>query len=428
MTATLDPTTRTIPTDDPTIYAEVPAELLEPQPLRVTGYSSRRADKGAELAHEARAFIKRFFHLPTDAATDAFVLWGVATNLLDAHNRLTLETFPLMFLGSDEPGSGKSTGVEMMENVLAGRGKRVAMPTAPAVLGYIQRNQHAILMDEADTLMGTSGGSDKLRCVMLESYTEGGVMPVGNRSAPGGVDEVNVHVPFLYAGLRQVIMSHPKLEALRTRTIVLPLSKPPAGVEVEPFKRRRDLPQAEMIRAALVRWGKRNAGKVAEIEPPLPEGVKYRDAQLWEPLIATAYVLGGDWPERALRACRELSQNEPGDNDDDDQPQTPLGFLLRDMAQVFADHGNPARLASRTIVHGLLELPRSPWRRWLDNDPQNVAVTGGKAIRDTLAARGVAPGVMKVDGMPVRGYERHELVSAGMPELPATNEDDDVAW
>jgi hypothetical protein len=406
-----------------------PFEATPAQPgLRVTGYTSPRRERGAELAHEARAFIKRFFYLRSDAAMDAFVLWGAMTNLVDQSQYPVLETLPLLYLGSEEPGSGKSRGVKMMDEVLCGNAKTVAMPTANSILGYIERSQHTILLDEADTLFGAGNDSKKIRGIMLDSYAEGGVVATGNISSPTGVREVNVHVPFLWAGLRQTLMSDARLEALRTRTVCIPLRKPPQGVTIERYRGRIHGPQAAMIQEALRTWGKRHAALAADLIPELPEDIRDRDADLWEPLYATALLLGGDWPERCQRACRELSRDEVSDNEGDDDPQTPLEYLLRDIATVYAGHGNPDRLASRDIVHGLLALPNSPWRKWLEGDPTNVTVTGGKAIANTVAARGVTPGVMKVDGLPVRGYERATLLTAGMPDLPAVDEDDDVAW
>jgi hypothetical protein len=412
-----------------TVPFEAPTTDVQNDRLQVTGYTSRnqRRDRGAELAHEARAFVRRFLHLPSDADLDTFVLWGIATNLVDSSKRLTLESFPLLYLGSDEPGSGKTRGVDMQDLVLCGNGKKVAMPTKASILGYIQRSQHAILLDESDTLFGNGSDSKHIRGIMLDSYTAGGVIPTGNRSAPGGVEEVDVHVPFLWAGIRKRLMSDPLLHALRTRTLCVTFRKPPETVRVEKFRRQVHLPQATMIRDALAKWGRLNASLAGELIPTLPEDIRDRDADLWEPLYVAALLLGGDWPERCERACRELSRGEAGESEADAEPQTPLEWLLADMATVFAQRGNPDRLASREIVHGLLDLPSSPWRRWLDSDPDNVAVTGGKAIASTVAARGVTPGVMKVDGLPVRGYDRQTLLEAGMPDLPAVNDEEETA-
>jgi hypothetical protein len=430
MTTVEDPPTVLAPVPDLAPY-EAPAVYDEvPEPLRVTGNGSSR-DRGAELAHEARAFVRRFFYLRSDAAMDLFVLWGVMTNLVDEETqRSPLESFPLLYLGSSGPECGKSRGVLMQQEVLCGNAKTVTMPTPAAILGSIERSQQAQLIDEADTLFGSGGDSKKIRGIMLDSYSMGGTVSIGNASSPTGTRDVDVHVPFLWAGIRHTLMSDSKLEALRTRSLVCPLAKPPKGVTIERFRRVRHLEQANMIRSSLKRWGNENATLAGELGATveLPETIENRDADLWEPLYVTALVLGGDWPARCERACRELEDGEMSENEDDDRPRTPLEFLLHDMGQVFALEGNPQRLASRTIVCGLLNLPGSPWRKWLASDPSNVAVTGGKAIADALSARNVTPGVMKLDGEAVRGYERDRLLAAGMPDLPATTEDDDVAW
>lgn len=367
-------------------------------------------DNGEALLDETRAFVKRFWAPPSEAALDLLVGWIAMTHAVDENSRLVFETSPRLFLCSTGPASGKSTALEMLE-LLTGRGKRIADPSAPAVLALIDQERATVLIDELDTLMGYGAGGRSLRTIMLEGYSEGGSIARGNRAAPGGSSLVPCFGPMAFAGMRQNFISNPTLAALRTRTIML-LCKPRShGQKVENYRRRLHAGQARGLSASLVKWGQRHANILGECWPEPPEGIEDRAAELWEPLLAVGEVVGGKWKGRMHRACRILGLGEP--EDQDDEPSTPVEMLLADMATVFMGED---RLATRTIVERLQLLPGSAWKRF-----PNV-VTAGKEIAAMLEPRGVAPTPCWLDGVTVRGYDRSALEAVGMPQLVSLTE------
>lgn len=369
-------------------------------------------DHGAALLNETRAFVRRFWAPPSEAALDAFVLWIAHTHAVDGDNRLVFETSPRMFLCSIGPASGKSTALQLME-LLSGRGKRIADPTAPSLMALISQERASIMIDELDTLMGSGAGGRSTRTVMLEGYAEGGSIARASSAAPGGHTMMSCFAPMAFAGMRQNFISNPKLDALRTRTIMV-LCKPRAhGQTVEPYRRRLHSGQARGLNAALVKWGTRNLNTLTDCWPDPPEGIEDRAAELWEPLLAVGEVVGGEWAERARNACRVLALGEP--EQDDDEPSTPVEMLLADMGQIFM---GDERLATRTIVERLLLLPGSAWTRF-----PNV-IAAGKEIAAMLEPRGVTPRPVKLDGTTVRGYDRADLEAAGMPVLDDVEDGD----
>jgi hypothetical protein len=83
----------------------------------------------------------------------------------------------------------------------------------------------------------------------------------------------------------------------------------------------------------------------------MPEGIQDRDADVWEPLLAVADLVGGAWPHRSREAAKVLvaasKETEPS-----------LGIrLLTDIKQVF----DADALPSKTLLQKLRDLEESPW-------------------------------------------------------------------
>lgn len=398
MTATIEPTTTTLPAyDPPTVYAEVPAELIEPQ---------RRAERpdGAVLLDDVRHHISRFWVASSDAALDLVVTWIAGTHATDLNNRMVFETYPHLFFGSKTPASGKSTALKMAQ-LLSARGEMVSDPTAPALLALIDTERAALMLDEMDTLAGSGGFGRSTRTILLESYKKSGAIVRGNRGNASGVKRTLCYAPVAMAGMWQNWISNPQLEALRTRTIMIPCVARRSGQNVEPYRARLHERDFRALQAGLAKWGSRNADALEEAWPQAPEGMEDRDAELVEPLLAVADAAGGDWPERIRTAVKVLLRNE-ADEDEESEPTTPREMLLADLSLVFHEE----RLASREIVARLSALPGSPWRRY--PSPQ----AAGKEIAHILAGADVKPRPVWLDGMTVRGYDRADLVAAGMPD------------
>lgn len=377
--------------------------MVETTPLRPD------RDHGEALLNETRAFVRRFWAPPSEVALDAFTLWLAHTHAVDNDNKLVFDTSPRFFLSSVGPASGKSTALQMLE-LLSGRGKRIADPSAPALMALISQERASLMIDELDTLMGAGAGGRSTRTIMLEGYAEGGAIARASSGAPGGHTMMSCFAPMAFAGMRQNFISNPRLDALRTRTITV-LCKPRAhGQVVEPYRRRLHAGQARSLNAALVKWGQRHMNELADSWPEPPDGIEDRAAELWEPLLAVGEVVGGEWAERARNACRVLALGQP---EDDDEPSTPVEMLLADMALVFMGE---ERLATRTIVERLLLLPGSAWTRFPN------AMAAGKEIAAMLEPRGISPKPVWLDGGTVRGYDREDLEAAGMPVLDNVTE------
>lgn len=383
-------------------------------------------DAFAAYAAEIRTFVATFWAPPSEAALDFLVLWIIATHLRGRDGRPFLpETFPLLFLGSVGPASGKSTALKIASE-LACRGKFMSDYTGPALINAVDGNAASLFLDEADTKVGQGAGPSGMRAHWLSSYEIGGT--VSRAMGKSETRDVDVHFPVAYAGMVKTFVTHPTLAALRTRTIML-ICRPNLGANAAPTIpfRVKHRGQAAAFREVMTAWGIANAPAiVADAEhTPMPSDVVNRDRQLWEVLFALADAVGGDWRERCEAACREITQGVPGE---DALPSSPLEWLLRDIAAVWTLGAE--RMSTSDIVTGLLNLPDSPWDRWLEAKPGSAIVSAGKQMARILADRNgadgepLSPRVMKIDRVAVRGFVLADLIAAGMPAPAPAPEDE----
>ena len=127
----------------------------------------------------------------------------------------------------------------------------------------------------------------------------------------------------------------------------------------------------------------------------MPPGVNDRPADVWEPLIAIADVIGGDWPERARDACAKIvnvaSTREPS-----------LSVrLLSDLRDIF---DTEAFLPTKVILERLHAMEESPWATYGTTGltPRHLAVK--------LREYGVSPVTQRVNLVTVKGYRANDLL------------------
>ena len=79
---------------------------------------------------------------------------------------------------------------------------------------------------------------------------------------------------------------------------------------VEPFRRRLHLEEGHKLKARLAEWAASAIGDAINAWPEMPNGIRDRDADVWEALLAVADVAGRNWPERA-RNCPAARNMDP---------------------------------------------------------------------------------------------------------------------
>ena len=126
----------------------------------------------------------------------------------------------------------------------------------------------------------------------------------------------------------------------------------------------------------------------------MPESLHDRAADCWRPLLAIADAVGGPWPTLARQAAVALSSI--------DADADAATLLLRDIKTIFVDDGNPAVLASSTLVERLVGLEDRPWAEWSRGRPLSTA-----KLARLLVGYGVSPaGSIRVGPKTARAYRR----------------------
>src|SRR5436190_426993 len=106
---------------------------------------------------------------------------------------------------------------------------------------------------------------------------------------------------------------------LASRCIVIRMHRKTAGEECERLKRLN----ATELKRKCARFVADHAEAIGSAEPQIPQGLTNRAADIWEPLLALADLVGGRWPELAREAATGLTARA--------QEHSPIGALLMDI-------------------------------------------------------------------------------------------------
>ena len=254
-----------------------------------------------------------FARFPSQAALDAVTLWAAHCHMRDENNVLVFRATPRLYLLSSEPGSGKSHVLELLGRVVPGWYGLDLEPTAPGLVYTISREHATVMIDESDVLFGAGGRKEAVRAII-----NGGTYRYGTYLNGRGAKATRVPVfgPLALAGL-DVLEKNTgdMLTALLSRGVKIRMEKA-SGEDRPPKLTRKAEDAAGQAKMWLERWAAQVRGEVADAEPEIPEGVEGRAEDIWTPLLSVAEAAGGEWPERARAACRELALALPDSGED----------------------------------------------------------------------------------------------------------------
>jgi hypothetical protein len=352
----------------------------------------------AELLDETKKFLERFIAYPNGESAVAHVLWILHTHLIDV-----FENTPRLGFLSPEPGSGKSRAMELTEALVPR-----AVLTVNSTPAYVFRKISAdpdglptLLQDEADAVFSKKDGNEDLRGLYNSGYRRGAT---AGRAVVKGKEIVTEEFPSFcavaLAGLNQLP------DTLMTRSIIINMKRRRPDQIVEPYRRRVNGGEALDLLRRLAELGDAIRGAVEDAWPVLPESIQDRDADIWEPLIAIADAVGGEWPTMARETAVTMVASTK------DKPAT-LGIkLLADLKVIFMERD---RFSTHELLDVLIKLELSPW-----------ASVKGEPIDSRFLARllskyDIETGkTFKINGHPLRGYERSQFFDAWARYLPAS--------
>jgi hypothetical protein len=271
---------------------------------------------GAELLIDVYNFTGRFVAYPSKHAHVAHVLWIAHAHLMEAW-----ESTPRLAFLSPEPASGKTRALEITELLVPNPVE--AVNVSPAYLFRKVGSEDGpptILFDEVDTVFGPKAKeNEEIRGLLNAGHRRGAV---AGRCVVHGktvtTEEISAYCAVALAGLGWLP------DTILTRSVIIRMRRRAPGEMVTAFRRRAHAPEGHKIRDRLAAWARRVVGDMTAARPEMPTGVEDRDADIWEPLLAIADGVGGEWPKRArgaalalvgaaraaLRACRLVQRFE----------------------------------------------------------------------------------------------------------------------
>jgi Protein of unknown function (DUF3631) len=352
----------------------------------VNKLAAAEPENGAPLLDDVAAFIARYVAC-SPAGRDAGALWIAHSHAFEA-----AETSPRFAPLSAEPQSGKTRYLEVLKLLV--RAPLFAVNISEAALfRVIEARTPTILHDEIDAVFGPKARDrEDLRAMLNAGYERGATVErcVGEGSKLQ-VKSFPVFAPVAMAGIGKL----PETVALRT--IVVRMKRRAPDEPVAKLRRRQVAPEADALRARLEAWAATNITALAEAEPDMPDELDDRAQDIWEPLVALADLAGGDWPERARAAARELF----GTRRDD---EATIGVrLLTDARDAF---GVVDGLASGDLAGRVAAVEGAPWADWTDKG------FTPHALAKLLRRYDIRPGLHWVGTSKIRGYLRADFEDA----------------
>jgi hypothetical protein len=244
-----------------------------------------------------------------------------------------------------------------------------------------------ILFDEIDTVFGPKAkDNEEIRGFLNAGHRRGAK---AGRCVTRGktieTEEIEAYSAVAMAGLGYVP------DTIASRSVQIRMRRRAPGETVEPFRRRLHEPRGNELRDDLAEWCEQVHDQLAGAFPAMPDEVKDRDADVWEPLLAIADAAGGDWPRRARVAAVALVAASK-------QKPPSLGVrLLADIQRVF---GDLEQMTTDDLIGALRALEEAPWSDMKGKplDPRGLS--------RILGDYDIKPTTIRVGSNTLRGYRR----------------------
>jgi hypothetical protein len=336
------------------------------------------AADGAAVLGRVRDYLTKYVSYPSHHALTAHVLWIAHTHLLEAFDSTARIGFLSVF-----PESGKTRALEATEPLVC---RPVSTVNASANYLFRKAGDDAgpptVLFDEIDTIFGPKAKDHEdirgfINAGHRKGATYGRCRAVGNNVI---TEESPCYAACAMAGLGWLP------DTLLSRAVVIRMQRRLPSEKVTPFRTRISIPEGRKIGTQLAAWARAVFDDAAAARPAMPEGVEDRQADAWEPLLAVADLVGGEWPQIAREAAVDLvniNRNSPA--------SLPLR-MLQDLRTVFwknlkaAAASRPKGLITETVLSELHHLEDAPWGTVNKGEPLS-SIQLANHIRDY----GVAP-------------------------------------
>jgi len=287
--------------------------------------------------------------------------------------------------------AGKSKIIDVAQ-YLARAAEVVHDPSPASLFRMIDASRPSLFIDEVDMIYESKG----LKTMLNAGYRYGSYV---TRAVKIGDDYVpmkfNVFCPKMFAGIAGKKL--PITGATLSRCVQLAMRRRSKDEHVEKFYHKRARQECQPIRQELMEWAKQAVSVLERANPPMPDELTDRQEECWEPLIAIADYLGGDWPKRARSAALILSKRVIK------QPTEGI-MVIVDMKRVWDKvKGDKVHTQGLATLHSQLE------------DRMYVGRLDAQELSTYLTRFGIHPESkpFRLSGSkPMRGYKRSAFADA----------------
>lgn len=357
---------------------------------------------GAAILEALSRFFRRFVVL-SPAEADLSAVWAVHTHVAEA-----AAATPFIVISSPEPEAGKTRWLETAEFVVR-KPLRASSLSAAVLYTKVQEEQPTLLLDEMDAVFGpkAKNENEELRALLNAGNRRGSK---AYRCAWEGkqrrTESFDVFCPRALAGLGELP------ETIETRSIQIRLKRRKEGEPIErlgPREMRRVEPEARVLREQIEAWTASNIERLREADPDFPPGLRDRQEEFSQPLLAIADLAGGDWPARVRRALVEVLIQARAESRGE--------RLLRDCRRIF-DAREVDRIHSTDLCAALAEIEDAPWPEVNKGKPITP-----RGLSRLLEGFKIRPQQLWIDGTNRNGYERFFFEDAWSRYLPPSPSD-----
>ena len=228
------------------------------------------------LLTEIQRAIERYVKLPSHAAP-MLALWVAHTYVTDV-----ADYTPYIHIGSPVRECGKSVTLEVLLN-LAHDAQMSGGYTAAALYRRISRSPGTtMLLDELDTRLRGDGG-EAIRGVLNTGFQRLGKVTICSGDEHEDKD-FSTFCPKVLAGIGRV------WDTVASRCIPVRMERATKDEMRQLARVRGDRIGAEFesLRQMLVRWSDDTRDLLREMDPPVPDALGARQADVWRPLFAIA--------------------------------------------------------------------------------------------------------------------------------------------
>ena len=168
------------------------------------------------------------------------------------------------------------------------------------------------------------------------------------------------------------------------------------------------------LREALARWAAAALPELARATPALPDALRDRAEELWEPLVSIADLAGGEWPARARTAALELQDGGAG-------AESRRVELLAAIKDIFTTKSVREQIFTVELLAALVDRDGEPWAEWwgpdLEREPPRTQGPATK-LASLLRPFGITSGTIRAGDVTGKGYKIGDFADVFERYLP----------